>query len=103
MNSRIFLAGLTFAVVCACIVHQSEAGWRERFHIDKLLSHNSRAKKILNGPLGILIDIVGDTMLFLMDTLLGGLYLPVNRFKDLKKEIDGLKKLVHGGGLKHSF
>ncbi|KAK3788209.1 hypothetical protein RRG08_041215 [Elysia crispata] len=97
MISRAFLTGLTFAVVCACLAHQAEAGWRERFDISEITRSNPAVQTILDGPLGSVIDIIVEIILFLLDFILGGSYVPIHKFRKLEREVMSMQSMMQSG------
>ncbi|GFS06116.1 hypothetical protein ElyMa_001216700 [Elysia marginata] len=97
MNFRVLLTGITFAVVCASLAQQAEAGWRERFDVATITRENPVAQKILDGPLGPIIDIVVEIILFLLDFILGGAYVPIHKFKKLEREVQMMHSMMQAG------
>ncbi|RUS83402.1 hypothetical protein EGW08_008823 [Elysia chlorotica] len=98
MNSRAFLAGLSLAFVCACLVQQAEAGWRERVNVAEITRGNPGAQRILDGPLGPVIDIIVEIILYLVDFILGGAFAPIQQFKKLEREVKSMKAMLQTDG-----
>ncbi|GFS06124.1 hypothetical protein ElyMa_001216900 [Elysia marginata] len=96
MNSRMFLTGLAFAMVCGCLSQQAQAGWRDRYDISAITRQNPSAQKILDGPLGPIIDIIVEIILFLLDFILGGAFVPITRFNKLEREVASMHAAMDG-------
>ncbi|GFO20067.1 hypothetical protein PoB_004657200 [Plakobranchus ocellatus] len=103
MTFHFILTGLAIAAVYASLVHQTEAGWQDRFNVNDVIKKNPGVQKLLDGPLGFIINTIVDIVLLLVDTILGGTFVPINRFKKLENEVHGLEAILNGNGMKTPF
>ncbi|GFO12221.1 hypothetical protein PoB_003872600 [Plakobranchus ocellatus] len=66
MTFHFTLTGLTVAAVYASLVHQTEAGWQDRFNVNDVIKKNSGVQKPLDGSLGFIINTIVDIVLLLL-------------------------------------